>query len=132
MLHDLLTWNKLTRGGTNVPPEFRVVRRPLEVGGTVFAVGATLPDIAFPAAIRRARMRQFYEQRRIEPAIAPPHTRQAHRVPVAATVTPAPKPTPSSAIPLMETPLTASAPSNRTPKGYQPAKSAQSRAARVR
>ena len=69
----LISWPQLTRTGT---PQFLVCRRPLLLSGQEFAVGTNLP---FDAVNNRSRLRQLYEQRRIEPVVAPPNSKQAHR-----------------------------------------------------
>jgi hypothetical protein len=65
-----LPWEILTRGGTELPA-FRVVRRPISsiaTGSEVrVEVGDELPADFFLPGIRRARLRQFYEQQLIEP-----------------------------------------------------------------
>lgn len=69
----LISWPQLTRTGT---PQFLVCRRPLLLSGQEFSVGTHVPhDIVH----NRSRLRQLYEQRRIEPVVAPPNSRQAHR-----------------------------------------------------
>ena len=75
MIHSLISWPQLTRTGT---PQFRVCRRALTMSGREFAIGTSLP---VDAVHNRSRLRQLYEQRRIEPVIAPPNSKQAHRPP---------------------------------------------------
>lgn len=85
MIHELLPWRTLTRMG--VPP-LKVRRRPLAVGEVTVAVGAILDPELFPAQIRAQRLRQFYEQRRLEPATPVVGTRQYHCEQQAALVAP--------------------------------------------
>ena len=70
MIHSLLPWSSLTRFGT---PEFEVAGRPIRVGEVEFPVGAAFPASVLP---NRVRLRQLYEQRRIQPVDPPPNTRQ--------------------------------------------------------
>ena len=76
MIYELLPWRTLTR--LAVPP-LRVTRRDLTVGEVTFPVGATIDPEVFPLQIRKERLRQFYEQRRLEPVNAPPDSRQFYR-----------------------------------------------------
>jgi hypothetical protein len=78
-IKDMISWNKLTRSGLNIPAEFRVIRRPIETLGRRFEVGEILPPDAFSPPILKLRLRQFYESRLIEPAVAPAGTRQSVR-----------------------------------------------------
>jgi len=73
---DLIPFTQLTRFGV---PDFRVTRRALTLGEVTLAVGTQLNPDLIPAAIRLTRLRQFYEQRLLEPVVAPKGTRQAHR-----------------------------------------------------
>ena len=59
---NLIPWPKLVRGGV---PEFRIARQPLTLNGTTYQQGEMVPHSAFRD---RTRLRQMYEQRRIEPA----------------------------------------------------------------
>lgn len=112
MIRSLIPWTQLTRHGV---PDFTVIRRAMLVHGVEVAIGS-----AVPAEItgHRSRLRQLYEQRKIEPTIAPVGSKQAHRV--AATVPPkkVSKPAPASALPF-------DAPSVPVPQqsgSYQPAR----------
>jgi hypothetical protein len=58
----------LTREGV---PALRVARRPLLVGEVTVPVGQTLDPELIPHPIRALRLRQFYEQRRLEPVNGP-------------------------------------------------------------
>lgn len=64
MIHALMPWNRLTR--TGIPP-LKVARRDLVLGEVIVPVGETLDPELFPMQIRALRLRQFYEQRRLEP-----------------------------------------------------------------
>jgi hypothetical protein len=65
----LIPWTQLTRFGVPDPTEFRVIRRPMEIGGVgIVQPGETLPP---DAITNRVRLRQLYEQRRIEPVAIP-------------------------------------------------------------
>jgi len=76
MIRNLTPWTLLTRNG--VPP-LKVARRALVVGGVTVEVGETLDPELFAPAIRRMRLRQFYEQRLLEPVDPQPNTRQYYR-----------------------------------------------------
>ncbi len=77
-IRDLIPWSQLTRNG--VPDQFRIIRRPLTVGEVTFPVGTTVDSVGlFLPAVARLRLRQFYQQRLIEPVSAPKGSRQAHR-----------------------------------------------------
>jgi hypothetical protein len=76
MIHELIPWRTLTRMG--IPP-LKVSRRALEVGEVVVDVGKTFDPAIFPLAIRAERLRQFYEQRRLEPVSPPVSSRQYWR-----------------------------------------------------
>lgn len=77
MIHELIPWNTLTRLGTI--PALKVARRPLVVGEVTVPVGATLDPELFPPQIRRERLRQFYEMRRLELVNPPADSRQYYR-----------------------------------------------------
>jgi hypothetical protein len=64
MIHSLIPWRTLTRDG--IPP-LKVARRPLTAGEVTVPVGEQFNPELFPHAIRAERLRQFYEQRRLEP-----------------------------------------------------------------
>jgi hypothetical protein len=56
------SWAQLTRSAV---PDMVVARRPLECGdGGVLPVGA-----AVPSSVTELRLRQLYEQRRIDPVV---------------------------------------------------------------
>lgn len=74
MIRSLIPFTQLTRLG--VPPEFRVTRLPLLLDGIEIAVGDIVSPQSFP---NRVRLRQMYEQRRIEPLVAPKDSRQEAR-----------------------------------------------------
>lgn len=76
IVRELIPWPQLTRTGI---PALRVCRRPIEAGEVTVPVGATLNPEVFPPQIRAQRLRQFYEQRRLEPVHAPVGTRQYYR-----------------------------------------------------
>lgn len=65
MIRSLIPFTQLTRNGM---PEFRVCRLPLFLGGAEVPVGKVVAVDSFP---NRIRVRQMYEQRRIEPVTAP-------------------------------------------------------------
>jgi hypothetical protein len=69
MIHALVPFVQLTRFG--VPPEFRVCRLPLLISSQEIAVGEV---VATDSIANRSRVRQLYEQRRIEP-LTPAKTR---------------------------------------------------------
>jgi hypothetical protein len=73
MIHELVPWTDLTRFG--VPP-MRVIRRSITIGVTTVEVGQQFDPDLLPASIRRLRLRQFYEQHRLEPVDPPPNSRQ--------------------------------------------------------
>ncbi len=69
----LIPWRQLTRTGLfSHPSEFRAIRRPLELTslGKRFEPGEVLTDDAILNP--RIRLRQLYEQRKIEPVEVPP------------------------------------------------------------
>lgn len=76
MIHELIPWRTLTR--FSIPP-LKVARRPLEIGEITIPVGATLDPELFPLNIRKERLRQFYEQRRLEPLEGTKGSRQYYR-----------------------------------------------------
>ena len=76
MIHELIPWRTLTR--FSIPP-LKVARRPLEIGEVTIPVGATLDPELFPPNIRVLRLRQFYEQRRLEPLEGTKDSRQFYR-----------------------------------------------------
>lgn len=76
MIRDLIPWTQLTR--TGIPP-MKVIRRDLVLGEVVVPVGETLDAELLPPDIRRTRLRQFYEQRLLEPVNAPADSRQFYR-----------------------------------------------------
>jgi hypothetical protein len=76
MIYELVPWRQLTRAG--IPP-LKVARRPLVVGEVSVGVGETFSPELFPLQIRAERLRQFYEQRRLEPVDPPPNSRQYYR-----------------------------------------------------
>jgi hypothetical protein len=98
MIRNLIPWTQLTRLSI---PDMQVARRPLTIGEVTLQVGDHLTPSLFSPSVRRARLRQYYEQRLLEPSIAPKGSRQAHR--------PTSGPSPSSA-PLASAPMV-SAPS---------------------
>ena len=73
MIRDLIPWSALTRLG--IPP-LKVSRRDLVLGEVIVPVGETFDPELLPMEIRRLRLRQFYEQRLLEPVDAPPDSRQ--------------------------------------------------------
>ncbi len=74
MVRSLIPFTQLTR--TGVMPQFRVCRLPLVTQGVELSVG----EVVAPDTFRdRTRFRQLYEQRRIEPVVAPKDSRQAAR-----------------------------------------------------
>ncbi|HEY1898130.1 MAG TPA: hypothetical protein VGG62_17755 [Terracidiphilus sp.] len=74
MIHSLMPWHTLTRDG--IPP-LKVARRPFEIGEVTVPVGETLNPELFPLDIRGTRLRQFYEQRLLEP-VDPQRTMQQY------------------------------------------------------
>ena len=77
MIHELIPWNTLTRFGT--VPALKVARRPLVIGEVTISVGATFDSELLPPQIRRERLRQFYEMRRLELVDPPRDSRQYFR-----------------------------------------------------
>jgi len=73
VIRSLIPFTQLTR---TEMPQFRVTRLPLLLGGSEIAVGEVVAVDAFP---NRVRLRQMYEQRRIEPTVAPKNSKQAAR-----------------------------------------------------
>jgi hypothetical protein len=135
LVKSLMPWPQLTRNGI---PEFRVIRRPLTLSGRVFEVGETVP---FKCVTNRHRLRQFYQQRLVEPVNLPPGTKQAalkafaekqaraqQPAPAPVAVSSAAAPVPVSVIPSVEVPVaqesasTTVRPARRsfTPVGRQP------------
>ena len=143
----LISWPQLTRTGT---PQFLVCRRPLLLSGQEFAVGTHVPsDIVH----NRSRLRQLYEQRRIELVVAPPNSKQAHRppttlsasatsvtsapacvgdaVPTSGSTPPTPVSKPASAVPVSDLPFESTpvpvrqdaSPGSGRSSGYRPARS---------
>ena len=89
MIRSLVPYHELTRGltfGASDFPQFRVCRTPLSTQDITVGVGEVVPADLFG----RTRLRQLYEQRRIEPAIAPRNTKQAMRATPFLPVTGAP------------------------------------------
>jgi hypothetical protein len=76
MIHDLIPWRTLTRTGI---PALKVTRRQIVLGEVIVPVGETLDPELLPLQIRRERLRQFYEQRLLEPVSAPKDSRQFYR-----------------------------------------------------
>jgi hypothetical protein len=76
MIHELIPWNTLTRFGV---PALKVARRPLVIGEVVIPVGEKFDPELFPPHIRRERLRQFYEMRRLELVNPPVDSRQYFR-----------------------------------------------------
>ena len=76
MIHALTPWRLLTRNGI---PAFKVMRRPLALGEVTLPVGAALDPELIPHHIRDRRLRQFYEQHRLEPVEPQPDTQQYYR-----------------------------------------------------
>ena len=76
MIHQLIPWFQLTRTGI---PAMKVARRPLTLGEVTVPVGAPLDPELIPLAIRKQRLRQFYEQRRLEPVDPLPTSQQYYR-----------------------------------------------------
>jgi hypothetical protein len=76
VIHQLVPWNQLTRGGV---PALKVSRRPLVVGEVTVGVGEQLNPELFPLQVRGQRLRQFYEQRRLEPVDPLPNSQQYYR-----------------------------------------------------
>ena len=140
----LISWPQLTRTGT---PQFLVCRRPLLLSVQEFSVGTHVPhDIVH----NRSRLRQLYEQRRIEPVIAPPNSKQAHRlsttsslpvrsaparvggaVPASGATPPTPVTKPSTTVPISDLPFESTpvpvrqdaSPGSGRSSGYRPARS---------
>jgi len=73
MIHSLIPWSRLTR--TGIPP-LKVARRDLALGEIIVPVGETLDPELLPMQVRTRRLRQFYEQRRLEPVDPPQTSRQ--------------------------------------------------------
>ena len=67
MIRALIPWRLLTKYG--IPP-LKVARRPLEVGEVVVPVGEAFDPELFPLGLRNQRLRQYYEQHRLEPVNA--------------------------------------------------------------
>lgn len=127
MIHELLPWRTLTRSGAI--PAMKVIRRDLVLGEVTIPVGQTLDPEVFPPNIRRERLRQFYEQRRLEPVDAPANSRQWYReqfarkrgeiaadtvepiTPVASQVV--------AGLPALEVPVEADEPKRKPPKGVR-------------
>ena len=76
MIRELTPWTQLTRNG--IPP-LRVIRRPLVFTDRTVEIGEVVDPELFPAQIRRERLRQFYEMRRLEPVTPLPDSRQYYR-----------------------------------------------------
>lgn len=76
MIRQLIPWTDLTRTGI---PALKVALRPLVIGEVTIPVGQTLNPEVFPLQIRKRRLRQFYEQRRLEPVDPPPSSQQYFR-----------------------------------------------------
>jgi hypothetical protein len=81
MIRSLMPWTQLVRSGEI--PAMKIMRRPLSVAGTTVAVGDALPANLLVNRLpngqtvpNRIRIRQMYEQRLIEPVVAPKSTRQ--------------------------------------------------------
>jgi hypothetical protein len=73
LFRELTPWRDLTRTGI---PALKVALRPLVLGEVTIPVGQTINPEVFPLQIRRERLRQFYEMRRLEPVEPLPNTRQ--------------------------------------------------------
>lgn len=74
MIHELIPWRDLTRFGI---PALKVALRPLVVDSEVTVnVGEVFNAELFPQKIRAERLRQFYEQRRLEPVDGPKTLRE--------------------------------------------------------
>ena len=103
MLRDLIPWTQLTRLSI---PDMQVARRPLTVGEVTLQVGEAVDPSIFRAEVRKARLRQFYNMRLLEPIIAPKGSRQAHRTPTPVSPTQSPVPPQSShPVPALSSPL---------------------------
>jgi hypothetical protein len=76
MIHELMPWQQLIRTGI---PALKVVRREITIGEVTVPVGQTLDPGLFPPHIRRERLRQFYEMRRLEPVDPLLNSRQFNR-----------------------------------------------------
>jgi hypothetical protein len=76
VIHQLVPWFQLIRAGI---PALKVARLPLVVGEVTVPVGQTLDPELFPHPIRLQRLRQFYEQRRLEPVDPLPDSQQYYR-----------------------------------------------------
>lgn len=70
----LIPWTQLIRQG--VPDQFRVTRHTLTLNGREVLPGAIVVPSDF---LNRSRLRQMYEQRKIEPVVAPVGSVQAVR-----------------------------------------------------
>ena len=60
-------------------PALKVTRRDLVLGEVIVPVGEVLDPELLPLQVRRQRLRQFYEQRRLEPVDAPADSLQFYR-----------------------------------------------------
>lgn len=69
-LSPVIPWNELTRGGLEIP-QFRITRRPLTAGSRTFLVGEEFDATVFVEALRKLRLRQYYESHRLEPIGVP-------------------------------------------------------------
>lgn len=76
-IRQLIPWRVLTRTGA-IPP-FKVARRDLVLGEVTIPVGVTLDPELIPPHIRRERLRQFYEMRRLELVNPPKNAQQYYR-----------------------------------------------------
>lgn len=85
IIRELIPWGVLTRAG--IPP-LKVARRPMVLGPVIVPVGETLDPELFPLQIRKSRLRQFYEQRLLEPLDPPRDSRQFYRDQLAENITP--------------------------------------------
>jgi hypothetical protein len=121
VIRELIPWSQLTRTGI---PALKVVRRAIDVGEVTVQVGETFNPELFPAQIRRERLRQFYEQRRLEPVDPPPDSQQFYRerfdrmqlqAPIA-PITPVASQIVAEDLPSLDVPVTEE-PSKRKPKG---------------
>lgn len=70
----LIPWTQLIRQG--VPDQFRVMRHALTLNGREVLPGEIVVPSDF---LNRSRLRQMYEQRKIEPVVAPVGSVQAAR-----------------------------------------------------
>lgn len=70
----LIPWTQFIRQG--VPSQFRVTRHPLLLNGVEVCPGEIVTPDVF---LNRSRLRQMYEQRKIEPVVAPKGSVQATR-----------------------------------------------------